>query len=96
MEDSGKGESNSSRFQTLISHRYPYVATEVLCSEIWSIVEACVNHSEQLLAPFWDSILSRSTDDLKSRSAMASQFSKINGVFMGKKPAEVQLAIRPI
>ena len=70
--------------------RYPYVATEVLCSEIWSIVEACVTNSEQLLVPFWETVLDRSPDDMRTRSAMAAHFAKINGVFMNKKPAEVR------
>jgi len=73
----------------LILERYPYVATEVLCSEIWSIVEACVTNSEQLLAPFWETVLDRSPDDMKTRSSMAAHFAKINGVFMNKKPTEV-------
>ena len=71
--------------------RYPYVATEVLCSDIWSIVETCVNHSNQLLAPFWETVLDRSPDDMKMQMVMASNFTKINAVFLGKKPAEVSL-----
>lgn len=70
--------------------RFPFVATEVLCSEIWSIVEACVTNSEQLLAPFWEVVLDRSTEDMRTRSSMAAHFTKINSVFMSKKPAEVR------
>lgn len=69
--------------------RFPYVATEVLCSEIWSIVEACIAHREQVLAPFWETVLDRPPDDMRTRMAMATHFAKINGVFMNKKPAEV-------
>ncbi|KAF8584092.1 SAPS-domain-containing protein [Ramaria rubella] len=69
--------------------KFPYVATEVLCSEIWSIVEACVTNSEQLLAPFWEVVLDRTPDDMRTRMAMAAHFAKINGVFMNKKPAEM-------
>ena len=69
--------------------RYPYVATEVLCSDIWSIVETCVNYSEELLAPFWETVLDRSPEDMKTGMAMASHFAKINAVFLTKKPAEV-------
>ena len=74
--------------------RYPYVATEVLCSEIWSIVETCVNHCEELLAPFWETVLDRSPEDMKVEMVVASHFAKINAVFLTKKPAEVGLCIR--
>jgi hypothetical protein len=70
--------------------RYPYVATEVLCSEIWSVVETCVNNPNQLLAPFWETVLDRSPEDMKTQMVMASHFTKINTVFLNKKPAEVR------
>lgn len=69
--------------------KYPYVATEVLCSEIWSIVETCVNEHQQLLVPFWETVLDRSPDDMKTQTIMASHFAKINSVFLSKKPAEM-------
>jgi hypothetical protein len=73
----------------LIDSRYPYVATEVLCSEIWSIVETCVNSSDQLLTPFWETVLDKSPEEMKTEMVMASHFAKINAVFLTKKPAEV-------
>ncbi|KZV96148.1 SAPS-domain-containing protein [Exidia glandulosa HHB12029] len=69
--------------------KYPFVATEVLCSEIWSIVETCATRPDELLAPFWDSVLDRSPDDMKTRTVMASHFAKINAMFLTKKPAEM-------
>lgn len=69
--------------------RYPYVATEVLCSEIWSIVETCINEQNQLLIPFWETVMDRSPEDMKTEMIMASHFAKINAVFLNKKPAEV-------
>ncbi|KAF8550431.1 SAPS-domain-containing protein [Imleria badia] len=69
--------------------KYPYVATEVLCSDIWSIVETCVIHSDELLAPFWETVLDRSPEDMKTGMVMASHFAKINAVFLTKKPAEM-------
>ena len=75
-----------------VSQRYPYVATEVLCSEIWSIVETCLNNTDQLLVPFWETVLDRTPEDMKTRMTMASQFAKINAVFLSKKPAEVTAA----
>lgn len=69
--------------------RYPYVATEVLCSDIWSIVETCVNNAEELLAPFWETVLDRPPEDMKTEMIMASHFAKIDSVFLTKKPAEV-------
>lgn len=69
--------------------RYPYVATEILCSEIWSIVETCFNNTEQLMVPFWETVLDRSAEDMKTEMVMATHFAKINAVFLTKKPAEV-------
>lgn len=77
------GEEERGRF------KYPYVATEVLCSEIWSIVETCVNSSDQLLTPFWETVLDKSPEEMKTEMVMASHFAKINAVFLTKKPAEM-------
>ncbi|KAJ7772937.1 SIT4 phosphatase-associated protein-domain-containing protein [Mycena maculata] len=74
--------------------KYPYVATEVLCSEIWSVVETCVNSQTELLIPFWDTVLERSPEDMKTQMVMASHFAKINAVFLSKKPAEMLAFIR--
>lgn len=68
------------------------MATEVLCSEIWSIVETCLNHSEQLLTPFWETVLDRSPEDMKTQMVMATHFAKINAMFLSKKPAEVSFS----
>ena len=48
-----------------------------------------MNHSEELLAPFWETVLDRSPEDMKMEMVMASHFAKINAVFLTKKPAEV-------
>ncbi|EPQ57764.1 SAPS-domain-containing protein [Gloeophyllum trabeum ATCC 11539] len=69
--------------------KYPYVATEVLCSEIWSIVETCLNNSDQLLVPFWETVLDRPPEEMKTQMVMASHFAKINAVFLNKKPVEM-------
>ncbi|KAF7364013.1 hypothetical protein MSAN_01060000 [Mycena sanguinolenta] len=74
--------------------KYPYVATEVLCSEIWSVVETCVNSQSELLIPFWEAVLERSPEDMKTQMVMASHFAKINAVFLSKKPAEMLEFIR--
>lgn len=77
------------RAMLISDYRYPHIATEVLCSEIWSIVETCINEQKQLLVPCWEIVLDRSPDDMKTQMTMASHFAKINSVFMTKKPAEV-------
>lgn len=64
--------------------KYPYVATEVLCSEIWSIVETCVNEHQQLLVPFWETVLDRSPDDMKTQTIMASISQKLTRYFSAK------------
>lgn len=74
--------------------KYPYVATEVLCSEIWSIVETCINDQDRLLVPFWETVLERSAEDMKMQMVMASHFAKIISVFLSKKPAEMLAFIK--
>ncbi|KAH8117023.1 SIT4 phosphatase-associated protein-domain-containing protein [Phellopilus nigrolimitatus] len=69
--------------------KYPYVATEVLCSEIWSIVETCMSSGGRLLTPFWDTVLDTKPEDMKAQNVMASHFAKINATFLLKKPAEM-------
>lgn len=49
-------------------------------------------NSDQLLAPFWEVALDRSTDDMRTRTSLAAHFAKINSVFMSKKPAEVRFS----
>ncbi|KAG6330423.1 hypothetical protein ID866_8667 [Astraeus odoratus] len=83
-----EGEEERGRF------KYPYVATEVLCSEIWSIVETCVNNAEELLEPFWETVLDRPPEDMKTEMVMASHFAKINSVFLTKKPGEMLVFIQ--
>ncbi|KAI0031479.1 SIT4 phosphatase-associated protein-domain-containing protein, partial [Vararia minispora EC-137] len=74
--------------------KYPYVATEVLCSEIWSIVETCLSNADQLLNAFWENVLDRDEDSMQMHLAMASHFSRINAVFLNKKPLEMFAFIR--
>lgn len=78
---------------TLHPNRYPYVATEVLCSDIWSISATCVGKSDVVLAPFWDFVLDRSPDDMKTRTVMASHFVKINLSFIIKWPEKVSMGV---
>ncbi|KAG6915049.1 hypothetical protein DXG01_013715 [Tephrocybe rancida] len=63
-------------------------------NEIWSIVETCINEQQQLLIPFWETVLDRSAEDMKTEMIMASHFSKVNAVFLSKKPAEMFAFIR--
>lgn len=43
------------------AHRYPYICSEVLSSDIWSITDSALSNSDELLVPFWNAILSRDT-----------------------------------
>lgn len=66
----------------------------MLCSEIWSIVETCINEQNQLLMPFWEAVLDNtSPEDMKTQMVMASHFAKINAVFLSKKPTEVSACV---
>lgn len=69
--------------------KYPYVATEVLCSDIWSISATCVGKADVVLAPFWEFVLDRSPEDMKTRMVMASHFVKINLGFILKWPEKM-------
>ncbi|TFK23456.1 SAPS-domain-containing protein [Coprinopsis marcescibilis] len=74
--------------------KYPYIATEVLCSDIWSIVETCVKEQEQLLVPFWETVLDRPPEEMKTQMVMASHFAKISSAFLTKKPTEMMVFIQ--
>jgi serine/threonine-protein phosphatase 6 regulatory subunit 3 len=52
-------------------------------------VDTCVNEQQELLVPFWEIVLDKSPDEMKTQMIMASHFAKVNFVFMSKKPAEV-------
>ncbi|KAF9261231.1 SAPS-domain-containing protein [Marasmius fiardii PR-910] len=69
--------------------KYPYVAAEVLCSDIWSIVETCVNEHQQILAPFWETVLEKNPEEMKTQLVMASHFSKITSMYLARKPTEM-------
>ncbi|KAG8733903.1 hypothetical protein FRC11_000457 [Ceratobasidium sp. 423] len=78
------------------SFKYPYVSAEVLCCEIWSVVERCTENSAQILAPFWDTVLSMPPDELRTKASVAAHFSKISGTFLMKKPEEMLAFIKSI
>ncbi|CAE6470673.1 unnamed protein product [Rhizoctonia solani] len=78
------------------SFKYPYVSAEVLCCEIWSVVERCTENSAQILAPFWDTVLSMPPDELRAKASVAAHFSKISGTFLMKKPEEMLAFIKSI
>ncbi|EPQ26944.1 uncharacterized protein PFL1_05578 [Pseudozyma flocculosa PF-1] len=40
-----------------VKFKYPYIASEVLSSDIWAISEALTSSPEEFLAPFWDAVL---------------------------------------
>ncbi|CAE6471581.1 unnamed protein product [Rhizoctonia solani] len=78
------------------SFKYPYVSAEVLCCEIWSVVERCTENSAQILAPFWDTVLSMPPDELRTKASVAAHFSKISGTLLMKKPEEMLAFIKSI
>lgn len=95
MRVSLSGLHEGACFNCISPPRYPYIATEVLCSEIWSIVETCMREKDRLLVPFWETVLDRPADEMKTQTIMASHFSKINSTFLTKKPEEVRAVIVP-
>ncbi|KAF8759787.1 SAPS protein [Rhizoctonia solani] len=48
----------------------------------------------QILAPFWDTVLSMPPDELRTKASVAAHFAKISGTFLMKKPEEVVVAYR--
>jgi hypothetical protein len=49
-----------------------------------------MENSAQILAPFWDIVLSMQPDELIAKASVATHFSKISGTFLMKKPEEVR------
>lgn len=44
-----------------VRFKYPYIASEVLSSDVWSVVDTALASSDEMLVPFWDAILSNDT-----------------------------------
>jgi hypothetical protein len=44
-----------------------------------------------LLEPFWETVLDRPPEEMKTQMVMAAHFAKINSAFLSKKPAEVRI-----
>ncbi|KAG1891333.1 hypothetical protein F4604DRAFT_1989740 [Suillus subluteus] len=61
---------------------------EVLCSEMWPIVETCVSSLNQLLT---ETVLDKSPEEVKTEMVTASHLAKIDAIFFSKKPAEVNV-----
>ncbi|PWN34366.1 SAPS-domain-containing protein [Meira miltonrushii] len=53
------GGPGGREWEEKVRFKYPYIASEVLSSDIWSIVDTALSNSDDLLVPFWDSILSK-------------------------------------
>ncbi|EEB94663.1 hypothetical protein MPER_06486, partial [Moniliophthora perniciosa FA553] len=58
-------------------------------NDIWSIVETCLDRRQQILAPFWETVLDMSVEEMKTHLVMATHFSKITSLYLAKKPAEM-------
>ena len=72
-------------FVFLSAKRYPYVSSEVFACEIFPLCDAVTSNVE-LLTNFW-TFLDRPAP---LNPLHASYFSKVNGVLLQKKPAEVK------
>ncbi|KAE8260710.1 hypothetical protein A4X13_0g181 [Tilletia indica] len=48
----------SAEWEEKVRFKYPYMASEVLSSDIWAILDTILAHQDDLLKPFWNSILS--------------------------------------
>ncbi|KAL9937035.1 hypothetical protein V8E36_004270 [Tilletia maclaganii] len=47
-----------SEWEEKVRFKYPYMASEVLASDIWAILDIILAHQDDLLKPFWNSVLS--------------------------------------
>jgi serine/threonine-protein phosphatase 6 regulatory subunit 3 len=80
------------RFEgSFMDNRFPYVATEVLCCDIYSIVATCLKEQQQLLVPFWETVLDCPVEELQLQTVTISHFTKVNAVFLTKRPEDVCL-----
>lgn len=58
-------------------------------------MDTCVSRQDQLLVPFWETVLDKSPEEMKSQVMMATHFAKVNVAFLSKKPAEVNPPVFP-
>lgn len=72
--------------------RYPYVATEILSSDIPPIHDALVNadNRAEYLQPFWDYIMNKSTEDLGQLNPFVGYWGKIIARLLDRKSDDVR------
>jgi serine/threonine-protein phosphatase 6 regulatory subunit 3 len=66
-------------------YRYPFIASEILCCEVWPLYDALMAQPE-LLQKFWQFLDRPAPLD----ALLASHFSKVIAVLLTKKTAEVE------
>ncbi|TIB73962.1 SAPS-domain-containing protein [Wallemia mellicola] len=71
--------------------RFPYVATEILSSDIPAIHEALVDKEKRsdYLQPFWDFIINKSTEDLSQLNPFVGYWGRIVARLLDKKSDEM-------
>lgn len=88
---SSGGQTRCSLSNHLIRIRFPYVATEILSSDIPAIHDALVEKEKRsdYLQPFWDFIINKSTEDLSQLNPFVGYWGRIVARLLDKKSDEV-------
>ncbi|PLW08492.1 hypothetical protein PCANC_22029 [Puccinia coronata f. sp. avenae] len=76
--------------------RYPYLCTEILASDLWSVTSQIFSDFPRLnlLTRFWDAVLDQPPSATASKSVQIGYWAKANITLINSKPAEMMSFIR--
>ncbi|KAA1068468.1 hypothetical protein PGT21_024383 [Puccinia graminis f. sp. tritici] len=76
--------------------RYPYLCTEILASDLWSVTSQIFSDFPRLnlLTRFWDAVLDQPPSATASKSVQIGYWAKANITLINSKPSEMMSFIR--
>ncbi|WAQ89782.1 hypothetical protein PtA15_11A473 [Puccinia triticina] len=76
--------------------RYPYLCTEILASDLWSVTSQIFSDFPRLslLTRFWDAVLDQPPSATASKSVQIGYWAKANITLINAKPSEMMSFIR--
>ncbi|KAH8921466.1 SAPS-domain-containing protein [Atractiella rhizophila] len=68
--------------------KFPYVATEILCMDLFPLLETIFSAPQSFLLPFWNSVMSRTPGELSLKTVQVGYFVKVMGSFLQARPVQ--------
>lgn len=77
----------------IITYRYPFISTEILCSDVDVIQNKLVENEDNILQSFWDFIMLKPYKELIEYNTSLVFWSKVIAKLLERKPLEVSFDI---